>query len=126
MGNNVMAAENSAQNSLFMHLSCKNVFHQLSLSLRKELIKNPHAFCGIVLADNIVLSLNISLQLGVSPNGIFASPILMYSFMVFLTKTLQAIFHYRFLVEKTIETQKTVTNILPVVENSFKKCVIVL
>lgn len=75
MGNNVMAVENSPQNSLFMHLSCKNVFHQLSFSLRKELIKNPHALCGVVLADNIVPSLNISLQLRISPNGILHLPL---------------------------------------------------
>lgn len=120
MGDNVMAVENSAQNFLFMHLSCKNVFHQLSLSLRKEPIKNAHALCDVVLADKIISSLNISLQLGISPNGIFASPIVTCSFMIFLTKALQAIFHYRFLVEKTTETQKATTNIPPVAGSSLK------
>ena len=41
--------------------------------------------------------------------------------MIFLTKALQAIFHYSFLVEKTIETEKTTTNTLPVVGSSLKK-----
>lgn len=82
--------------------------------------KNPHALCDVVLADNIVSSLNISLQLGISPNGIFASPIVTCSFMIFMTKALQTIFPYRFLVEKTIETQKATTNIPPVAGSSLK------